>query len=135
MIYAPRGLRTRADWVDLKAVVQVIRRRQEGDKESTEVSYYLSSSEAAAQVLAEGIRAHWSIENGQHCSLDVLFGQDRCRARHKNAAENLAWVRKVALGIFGQDRTKGSVPTRQLRAALDDDYRSHLVHLVSEKSA
>lgn len=128
VIYESSGLRTQADWVDLKSIVQVIRTRQVGDKVSEEVSYHLSSSEAAAGVLAEGIRVHWSIENAQHWSLDVLFGQDRCRARHKNAAENLAWVRKVARGIFGQDQTKGSVPTRQLRAALDDDYRLHLLN-------
>src|SRR5213075_929945 len=119
----------------LKAIVQVIRRREVGPKESLEVSYYISSSQAAARVLAEGIRAHWSIENTQHWSLDVLLGQDRCRARHKNAAENLAWVRKVALAVFRQDDTKGTVPTRLLRAALDDDYRSHLLYLLCEKSA
>jgi predicted transposase YbfD/YdcC len=135
VIYEPSGLSTQAEWVDLKTIVQVIRTRRVGDKESTEVSYYISSSEAAIQVLAEGIRVHWSIENGQHWSLDVLFGQDRCRARHKNAAENLAWVRKVALGIFGQDRSKGTIPTRQVRAALDDDYRSHLLNILGEKSA
>jgi predicted transposase YbfD/YdcC len=135
VIYQPRGLSTQAEWVDLKAIVQVIRTRQVGDKETVEVSYYISSKEAAAQVLAEGIRAHWGIENGQHWSLDVLFGQDRCRARHKNAAENLAWLRKVALGVFRHDDTKGSVPTKQLRAALDDDYRAHLIHLLCEKSA
>lgn len=131
VIYEPVGLSTRAEWADLKAIVQVIRTRQVGDKQSNEVSYYISSSEAAVAVLAEGARAHWGIENGQHWSLDVLFGQDRCRARHKNAAENLAWLRKVALGVFRQDDTKGSVPTRQLRAALDDDYRSHLMNLLS----
>jgi predicted transposase YbfD/YdcC len=134
VMYDPRGLRTQADGVDLRTIVQVIRTRQEGDQESTEVSYYLSSRAAAARVLAEGIRAHGSIENGPHGSLDVRFGQDRCRARHQNAAENLAWVRKVALGLFGQDPTKGSVPTRQLRAALDDDYRSHLLDLLCEES-
>lgn len=135
VIYDPSGLRTQADWVDLKAIVQVIRTRREGDKESTEVSYYISSSEATAQVLAEGIRAHWSIENNQHWTLDVLFGQDRCRTRHKNAAENLAWLRKVALGIFNQDQTKGSVLTRQLLAALDDKYRSCLLNVLCAKSA
>jgi len=135
VIYDPDGLRTRAEWADLRAVVQVIRTRRQGDKEGVEVSYYISSREAAAEALAEGIRAHWSIENGQHWSLDVLFGQDRCRARHKNAAENLAWVRKVALGVFRQDGAKGSVPTRQLRAALDDDYRSHLLNILCKKSA
>jgi len=132
VIYEPSGLSTQAEWVDLKAIVQVIRTRQVGDKESVEVSYYISSSAAAAKVLAEGIRVHWSIENGQHWSLDVLLGQDRCRTRHKNAAENLAWVRKIALALFRQDETKGSVPTRQLRAALDDDYRSHLINLLCE---
>jgi predicted transposase YbfD/YdcC len=135
VIYEPRGLRTQAEWVDLKAIVQAIRTRRVGNKESVEVSYYISSREAAARILAEGIRAHWSIENGQHWSLDVLFGQDRCRARHKNAAENLAWLRKVALGVFCQDDTKGSVPTRQFRAALDDDYRSHLLNILCKKSA
>ena len=135
VIYEPRGLSTQGEWVDLKTIVQVIRTRQVGDKETVEVSYCISSSVAAAPVLAEGIRVHWSIENGQHWCLDVLLGQDRCRARHKNAAENLAWVRKVALGLFRHDDSKGSVPTKQLRAALDDDYRSHLIDLLCKKSA
>jgi predicted transposase YbfD/YdcC len=130
VIYEPSGLSTQEEWAGLRSVVQVIRTRRVGEKEGVEVSYYISSSAAAAEVLAEGIRAHWSIENGQHWCLDVLLGQDRCRARHKNAAENLAWVRKVALGLFRQDDTKGSIPTRQLRAALDDDYRSHLLNIL-----
>jgi predicted transposase YbfD/YdcC len=132
VIYEPSGLRTQAEWVDLKAIVQVIRRRRVGDKESDEVSYYISSRAASAEVLAEGIRAHGGIENGQHWSLDVLFAEDRCRTRHKNAAENLAWLRKVALGLFRHDGTKGSVPTKQLRAALDDEYRAVLLSLLSE---
>jgi predicted transposase YbfD/YdcC len=135
VIYEPSGLTTQAEWVDLKTVVQVIRTRTTGGKESIEVSYYISSSTATAKVLAEGIRAHWGIENGQHWSLDVLFGQDRCRARHKNAAENLAWLRKVALGLLRHDGTKGTVPTKQMRAALDDDYRAQLINLLCEKSA
>jgi predicted transposase YbfD/YdcC len=132
VICEPSGLRTQAEWVDLKVIVQVIRRRRVGNKESDEVSYYIGSRAASAEVLAEGIRAHWGIENGQHWSLDVLFGQDRCRTRHKHAAENLAWLRKVALGLFRHDGAKGSVPTKQLRAALDDDYRAALLSLLSE---
>jgi len=135
VLYEPQGLSTLAEWVDLKAIVQVIRTRQVADKETVEVSYYISSKAAAAQMLAEAIRAHWAIENGLHWSLDVLFGQDRCRARHENAAENLAWLRKVVLGLLRHDDTKGSVPTKQLRAALDDDYRSYLIDLLCEKSA
>jgi predicted transposase YbfD/YdcC len=131
VLYEPSGLSTQAQWADLSTVVQVIRTRRQGEEESTEVAYYISSSKASAAVLAEGVRTHWSIENGQHWCLDVLFGEDRCRARHAHAAENLAWLRKMALSLFRHDQSKGSVPTRQLRAATCDDYRLHLLELLS----
>ena len=132
VLYQPSGLSTADEWVDLKAVIQVIRTRRQGDQESTEVSYYISSSTAAAAVLAEGIRGHWGIENGQHWCLDVLFGEDGCRTRQGNAAQNLAWLRKMALALLRHDDSKGSVPTKQLQAALSDDYRAHLLHLLLE---
>ncbi len=132
VLYGPSGLRTKDEWVDLKSIVQVIRTRRVADKESSEVAYYISSSKAGAKVLAEGIRVHWGIENTQHWCLDVLFGEDRCRTRQGNAAENLAWLRKMALSLFRQDDSKGSVPTRRLRAALDDDYRAHLLNLLCQ---
>lgn len=133
VLYGTRGLRTAAEWAGLKSIVQVIRARQgRGGEESTEVSYYISSSEAAAERLAEGVRAHWSIENGQHWCLDVLFGEDGCRTRRGNAAENLAWLRKMVLSLLRHDPTRGSVPTKRLKAALDDSYRSYLLHLLDE---
>jgi predicted transposase YbfD/YdcC len=130
VLYEPRGLSSKEEWTDLQSVVQVIRTRRRGDKESTEVSYYISSSKAGVKVLAEGVRGHWGIENGQHWCLDVLFGEDRCRTRQGNAAENLAWLRKMVLSLFRHDKSKGSVPTRRLQAALDDDYRAHLLNLL-----
>ena len=132
VLYELGGMRSQAEWVDLQAVVQVVRTRREGEKESNEVAYYISSSAAAARVLAEGVRAHWGIENGQHWCLDVLFGEDLCRTRQGNAAENLAWLRKMALSLFRHDKSKGSVPTRQLRAAASDDYRQHLLNLLCQ---
>jgi predicted transposase YbfD/YdcC len=130
VLYEPAGLTTGAEWPGLKAVVQVIRTRREGDKEGDEVAYYISSSTAAAERLAEAVRAHWSIENGQHWCLDVLLSEDRCRARQGNAAENLAWLRKMVLSLFRHDKSKGSIPTKRLRAALEDDYRTHLLNLL-----
>jgi predicted transposase YbfD/YdcC len=135
VIYEPEGLSTQAEWLDLKAVVQVVRTRRVADKESVEVAYYISSSTAAAQVLAEGIRKHWSIENGQHWVLDVVFAEDRCRTRHGHAAENLAWLRKMVLSLFRQEDSHDSIATRQLLAASDDAYRLHLLHLLGKKSA
>jgi predicted transposase YbfD/YdcC len=135
VLYEPEGLSTAQEWVDLKAVVQVWRTRRVGDEESMEEAYYVSSSTASAAELAKAIRTHWSIENGQHWCLDVLFGEDRCRSRQGNAAENLAWLRKMVLSLLRQDGSKDSAPTKQLRAALEDDYRLHLLNLLCGKSA
>ena len=130
VLYEPTGLSTKDEWTDLKSVVQVIRTRRQADKESVEVAYYISSSTAGAARFAEGVRAHWGIENGQHWCLDVLFGEDRCRTRQGNAAQNLAWLRKMALSLFRHDPSKGSIPTKQLRAAASDDYRHCLLNLL-----
>lgn len=135
VIYEPTGLSSKGDWQDLKTVVKVERTVRQADKQSKEVAHYISSSTARAAVLAEGVRHHWSIENSQHWVLDVIFGEDRCRTRQGNAAENLGWLRKMALAVFGQDKSKGSIPTRQFRATADDDYRLHLVNILSEKYA
>jgi predicted transposase YbfD/YdcC len=130
VLYEPEGLGTAREWADLQAVVWVLRTRRVGDEESVEQSYYISSSAAPAARLAEGIRAHWGIENGQHWCLDVLFGEDRCRSRQGHAAENLAWLRKMVLSLLRHDGGKDSAPTKQLRAALEDDYRLHLLNLL-----
>ena len=130
VLYEPNGLSTADEWTDLRTVVQVLRTRQHGDEESVEEACYISSSTASAAVLAEGIRAHWGIENGQHWCLDVLFGEDRCRSRQGNAAENLAWLRRMVLSLLRRDGSKDSAPTKQLRAALEDDYRLHLLNLL-----
>jgi predicted transposase YbfD/YdcC len=135
VLYEPAGLSTADDWADLKAVVQVLRTRRQADEESVEEVYYISSSAASAAMLAEGIRAHWGIENGQHWCLDVLFGEDRCRSRQGHAAENLAWLRRMVLSLLRHDDSKDSAPTKQLRAALEDDYRLHLLNLLCGKSA
>jgi hypothetical protein len=38
----------------------------------------------------------------------------------------------MALSLFRHDNSKGSVPTRQLRAATSDDYRDHLLNLLHQ---
>ena len=72
----------------------------------------IAAKRAAARVLGAAIRGQWGIENGQHWVLDVVFGEDSCRTRQGNAAENLAWLRKMVLSLFGQDKSKGSKAAR-----------------------
>jgi len=135
VLYDLEGLTTREDWVDLKAIVRVARTRWEGDKETFEVAHYISSRRGSAEELGSATRGHWGIENGLHWVLDVIFREDDCRLQDRTAAENLGLLRRVAASLLRQDQSKGSVSGKLRRAAWDDDFRLHLLNLLSAESA
>jgi predicted transposase YbfD/YdcC len=127
VIYNPVGLRTAGEWVDLKAIVMVYRERQQGNEKdgtySDEVSYYITSSNAPAADLACGIRSHWGIENKVHWVLDVIFKEDDSRARADHAAENLSWLRRVALALLKQvDSKETTIKGKRLIAGWNNDF-------------
>src|SRR5579859_3237025 len=62
--------------------------------------YHISSRTLAPQDYLEAARAHWSVENGLHWVLDVVFDEDRARNRKDHGPENLATLRKLALNIL-----------------------------------
>lgn len=74
-------------WPDLQSVVMVERKRKNRVRGQENVtvkrSCYLSSLPARqasdGERLGHAIRAHWSIENGQHWVLDVVWQEDACR--------------------------------------------------------
>ncbi len=115
----------------------VYRKRQvgpaEGGKEpSEEVSYYIASSDEPVEGLAGGIRSHWGIENKVHWVLDVVFREDQSRVRAGHAAENLGWLRRVALALLKQDGGKDSIRCKRLKAGWDTDFLEKLLGLLDE---
>jgi predicted transposase YbfD/YdcC len=138
VIYNPQGLSTRSEWSDLEAIIMVCRERRvggaaEGEKGfSDEVSYYIASSAAPVGELAAGIRAHWGIENKVHWVLDVVFREDDSRVRAGHAAENLGWLRRVALALLKQDDSKGSLKGKRLKAGWDNDFLEKLLGLLDD---
>jgi predicted transposase YbfD/YdcC len=137
VIYDPPGLSTRAEWVDLQAIVMVYRERQVGIGEneksfSEEMSYYIVSCEAPVAELAGGIRAHWGIENKVHWVLDVVFREDQSRVRAGHATENLGWLRRVALALLKQDDGKDSIRCKRLKAGWDNDFLEKLLGLLDQ---
>lgn len=98
--------RAAAHWPGLTSVVQVVRRRQQaGSEASEEVSYYLSSLPAhtPAKVLAHSIRAHWSVENQLHWSLDVAMRQDAAQSYKDQSPHNQTVLRRMALQVLKND--------------------------------
>ena len=115
-------------WSNLKSVVCIESTRRIGDAVSVEARHYLSSLPPDAARLARAIRSHWGIENRLHWVLDVTFHEDASRVRVGHAPENFAILRHIALNLLRQDRSsKGSVPTKRFRAALNDRYLRSLL--------
>jgi predicted transposase YbfD/YdcC len=122
-VEAPPHLTGKEQWRDLRSVGMVEATREINDHSSTEVRYYLSSLPVNAVRFSEAVRGHWSIENSCHWILDVVFREDDCRVRTGHAAENLAFLRRLALSLLSQEKTvKRGVKTKRFKAALDEHY-------------
>ncbi len=70
------------------------------------------------------MRGHWGIENSLHWVLDVCFREDEQRHWAANSAENLSWLRKLALCLLkAAKNSKGkSIRCRRLRAGWKKEY-------------
>jgi predicted transposase YbfD/YdcC len=139
VIYDPEGVTGANEWADLQAIVMVYRERkvggetgEGGEGPSEELSYYIASSADPVQELAVGIRSHWGIENKVHWILDVAFREDYSRVRAGHAAENLGWLRRVALALLKQDDGKDSIKNKRLKAGWDNDFLEKLLGLLDE---
>lgn len=116
------------EWAELKSVGMVIRERTVKGRSAREVQYYLSSCRIDGRLLAKVTRGHWGIENGLHWVLDVIFREDKLRYRQRVGAQNLASIRKIALGVLAQGKTlRVGKAGKRLVAATDPSYREKIL--------
>ena len=99
---APEGLPGKTEWKGLKSVGVVTSRRKEGEQESIEVRYYLSSLPVDVNLFARAVRGHWSVENACHWTLDVTFREDDSRIRERVLGSNITWLYRFTLSILKQ---------------------------------
>ena len=121
---------TLKDWPGLRAVlaVETIRGIPGRGKVTAEIRHYLSSAALPPEALAVAIRNHWRVENGLHWVLDVTFREDASRVRERNAARNLALLRKVALNLVRADSSlKASLRGKRKYAGWDDTFMATLI--------
>src|SRR5258708_2941073 len=91
------------------------------------VRYYLLSKYMAANRVLQIVRGHWGIENRLHWVLDVVFNEDRGRARKDNGPENLAILRRLAINIIRAHPARTSMRQKVKRAGWDDPFLLHFV--------
>jgi predicted transposase YbfD/YdcC len=120
----------RRHWPDVQSVVRVCRETTGPAKASKEVRYFISSLPPEVKRVAKVIRGHWGIENRLHWSLDVTFNEDQSRIRQGQAAENAAFLRRLALSILKQDtRYSDSLRCKRLRAGWEISTLEHLLSI------
>jgi hypothetical protein len=74
------------------------------------------------------VRNHWGIENSLHWCLDIAFREDESRIRDRQAANNFAVLRHIAMNVLKKDKTiKGGIQTKRLVAGWNEDYLANLL--------
>ena len=118
----------RPKWEGLQSVGMVESVREVDGKTTVERRYYLASLPLGIETLARAVRGHWGVENKVHWIMDVCFREDQSRARAGYAAENLATLRRLALNLLKQEKTKKrGIRGKQLNANWDHAYLLRLL--------
>jgi predicted transposase YbfD/YdcC len=115
----------------LKAIGRIQATRQRDDGTSvTSVRYIALSKVLTPHKLAEVVRAHWTVENQLHWSLDVVFHEDDARTRKDNAPQNLAVMRRLARDILAAHPLDKPIASKMRRANWNRDFFHELfIHM------
>lgn len=109
-------------WKNIKSIGMVERVRITDDKETSELSYYITSLDNV-KLFSNAVRQHWGIENNLHWVLDVVFNEDKNMVRHPNSAQNLAVLRHLALNLLKKETTfNKSLKQKRYKCSLNKAY-------------
>ena len=125
-------LRDRALWQDVQCICFAVSERTVAGETSVEARYFIGSLPSNVATYAAVIRDHWGIENNCHWVLDVLFREDGSRSRPEHGAENLAWLRRMAVSLLKNDTTcERSLRAKSVKALGDHEFLLQLLSQVN----
>jgi predicted transposase YbfD/YdcC len=124
VIVNPTGIRDISLWTKRTGICMVVSQRVINGVSSSEIRYFIGSVPGTAADYLKWVRGHWGIENSLHWVLDVCFREDEQLHWAGNSAENLSWLRKVALCLLKAEKnSKGkSIHRRRLLAGWKNEY-------------
>lgn len=103
-------------WKGMKSIIVIESTRTIKGKTTVSKRYFLSSLPANAQHLLSVVRSHWSIENGPHWSMDLIFEEDRSTIRKGNGPQNFALLRSLAYSLLKKEPSKISMKAKRAKA-------------------
>jgi predicted transposase YbfD/YdcC len=118
----PEDFPERDQWPGLQSLVMVVRDCEDSKRvKKTGTRYFISSLPARAKRLANVVRTHWHIENELHWVLDVVFREDRNRARAEHSQANLGVLRRTAISLLkNTPELTGSMHCKRKQAGWDN---------------
>jgi len=129
VIAEPTGLRDQHAWPKLRVIGKCYSERTVNGKTSCEERYFIGSRRCQAKRYGEILRSHWRIENNLHWQLDVTFGEDASRIRSRRGGENMALLRRFALGLLKRHPSQASIATKRYEASLDVAFLEEVLKL------
>jgi predicted transposase YbfD/YdcC len=127
VLHQTSGLRNATDWAALTTIGMCYSERTIDGVRSEEVRYFIGSKKASAKVYGKALRNHWGIENSLHWQLDLTFAEDRNRVSKRNAAQNLALLRRQTLSLLQAHPAKLSIAKKRFTAALNTDFLEEIL--------
>jgi predicted transposase YbfD/YdcC len=118
---------THSGWEGLKGIGMITSERTiVSTKTKEQAVHYLifSRPTMTAAELLDAKRAHWGVENGLHWVLDMDFREDEGRMRIKNATENMAAIRRIAINLLRAEDSKPklSINLKRKKCLFSRDY-------------
>jgi predicted transposase YbfD/YdcC len=119
----PADFPLKKQWPGLKAIGMAIRATETNDGDVRgDVRYFIASRYLSGVRFAQSVRGHWGIENSLHWVLDVTFDEDRSRARERQMADNLSWLRRIAISLLKQHPSNHSIKGKSEIAGWNNDF-------------
>lgn len=111
-------------WPGLRGIGKIDITRTTNNQVEYSTRYFITSlNYEDIDLYMEAVRKHWQIEIDLHWSLDVSFREDHCQIHIGHAAENLAFIRRIALNLLKQEKThKNGISCRRKTAGWDNKY-------------
>jgi predicted transposase YbfD/YdcC len=127
IVHNTAGLRHASDWANVTTIGICHSERTVDGVTTEEVRYFIGSKKASAKTYGRVLRNHWGIENSLHWQLDVTFAEDANRVSRRNAAENLALLRRLSLSLLHAHPAKLSIAKKRYTAALNPDFLEEIL--------
>ena len=124
----------KSEWKDLKTIGMVTRTYIDkfGNK-AKDTRYFISNIYSSeTKLLATAIRKEWTIENGLHLYLDMVFNEDDNKCFLENSQKNLNIIRKFVLAILKRYKQKTKLSMNSIRFNISMDFENEIDIIINK---